>query len=247
LYLCNRNQNKTISKLKQSRIKTELKNIVSHKAFSVFALVWKNGYNMKTNNVSVREVQVTNRNAKAQVSSVSHNILFYVRALNKLAVKNEYCENKDVLSVAKNVRSLLAANVVEHMSNKEYFHASAFMRDYQGRVCSVCDYKGSATVTDVITNDVITEDGKQLIMSKDGQNVCILRPVTLSLTGVFNAFCAFVLRDAKAAAAAEKAAEKAANKRAKEFARLSKQFANGEISGATFRAEIARIESEIAA
>ena len=209
---------------------------------------------MKTNSVSVREVQVTNRSAKAQVSNVSHNILYYVRALNKLAVKNEFCENKDVLTVAKNVRSLLSANVVEHMSNKEFFHASAFMRDYQERACYVCDYKGSATINDVITNDVITEDGKQLIISKDGRSVCVLRPVVLSLSGVFNAFCAFVLRDAKAAAAAEKEAAKAAkestkaaNKRAKEIARLSKQFANGEISGATFRAEIARLESEIAA
>lgn len=209
---------------------------------------------MKTNSISVREVQVTNRSAKAQVCNVSHNILYYVRALNKLAVKNEYCDNKDVLTVAKNVRSLLSANVVEHMSNKEYFHASVFVRDYQGRACNVCDYKGSVTIADVITNDVITEDGKQLIMSKDGQSVCVLRPVTLSLSGVFNAFCAFVLRDAKAAAAAEKEAAKAAkestkaaNKRAKEIARLSKQFANGEISGATFRAEIARLESEIAA
>lgn len=210
---------------------------------------------MKTNNnISVKDIQVTNKSAKAQVNNVSHNILYYVRALNKLAIKNEYCDSKDVLSVAKNVRALLAANVVERMSNKEYFHASAFVRDYQGRVCGVCDYKGNMTILDVMTNNVITEDGKQLILSKDGQNVCVLRPITLSLSGVFNAFCAFVLRDAKAAAAAEKAAAKAAkestkaaNKRAKEIARLSKQFAKGEISGATFRAEIARIESEIAA
>ena len=225
--------------------------------------MWENGCIMTKSVSNYQDAKAMKRNAVNDVKAVSHNILFYVRSLNKLAAKNEFCEKVNVNELAKTFKSLLPENIKANMKANEYFHASVFCKDYMNRVCKVSEYKGANVTVNQVINEggaIFTDtngqkvNGKEIRLNASGDGLVILSPITMTLHGVCAAFGDVVTANAKAIdekiKAEKKAAKesaKAANKRAKEIARLSKQFANGEISGATFRTEIARLESEMAA
>lgn len=211
---------------------------------------------MKTNAKVQTNVQKFNEVAnvaKKSIKEVSHNLLYWVRVLNKFAAKNDFIDNKSVLNIAVLAKDKLSEETQSKMKKNQYFHAALFAQDYLGRACTVRKYSGAISKNEVLQNEVITDKGKQIILDASGDNLCILCPVSLSLSGVFGAFCEVLKKDAQILdniAREEKRREReetrAQNAKKREFNKLfkdlQKQYKNGEISGNTFRYERAKLE-----
>ena len=211
---------------------------------------------MKTNAKVQTNVQKFNEVAnvaKKSIKEVSHNLLYWVRVLNKFAAKNEFIDNKSVLSIAKLAKEKLTEETQSNMKNAQYFHASLFTQDYAGRACTIRKYAGAISKEEVLQNEVICDKGKQIILDASGENLCVLCPVSLSLVGVFSAFCEVLKKDAQTLdniAREEKRRQReetrAQNAKKREFNKLfkelQKQFKSGEISSNTFRYERAKLE-----
>ena len=187
--------------------------------------------NNNTNNTNERNTQsahVTNtqrvnasaREAREQVRIVGKSLMYYINQLNKLARKNEYCEAINVREFGKEIQKI--------HGQKDLFHACVFTRDSQGRACVVAHSKRMPVWGFSLVN-----------VSPEGYDY--LRPISLSLVGVLNAFAKVArtkartadaqereqAREAKAKEKAQKAYDKA---RAKKLAEVMKQVTSGALT-----------------
>ena len=178
---------------------------------------------MKTNNTptNLQNAKVVTKSVKSDIASVSHNIMFYVRTLNKLAQKNEFVEKTNVYELAKNIRALLPSDILAKCKGNEYFRAELFTRDYMKRVCVCKEYaKVSFAEIAASANEIATDArGYEIRINKDGNGLVILCPLSLSLIGVTRAYC-YIL---ESAARAEDARVRAEAKAQKECARANKK------------------------
>lgn len=145
------------------------------------------------------------KEGKKQIAVASKNIFFLQKQLRTLAKKNEYCDGQSVANVAKAVRN--------YTHGGSLFDISAFIVDNYGRFCYVRTSKKCPTF------------GKDLV-NVDKNGWAFLQPVTLTLQGVFNAFCIVASAELKALERAEKAAiceeEKAQKQAQKEAEKAQK-------------------------
>lgn len=131
------------------------------------------------------------KEGKRQIAVASKNIYFLQKQLRTLAKKNEFCDGQSVANVAKAVRN--------YTHGGSLFDISAFKVDNYGRFCYVRTSKKCPVF------------GKDLVnVNENGWT--FLQPVSLTLQGVFNAFCIVASAELKALEKAEKQAKKDAEK-----------------------------------
>ena len=160
--------------------------------------------------------------AKVEVKKACKDIFFLRAQLRTLARKNEYCEGKDVAKVAKAVRNYTNGGCL--------FDLNAFMVDAFGNYC----YK--------ITRTTVNAFGKK-------EKYVTTRNITLSVTGLFNAFCAVAKAEIKAIEEAEYNAKCAEEKAQKAHIRnvnmklkeLAKALDKGILSKAEYNAKVAAL------
>ena len=171
-----------------------------------------------------KSVNFTNdvKTAKVEVKKASKDIFFLRAQLRTLARKNEYCEGKDVAKVAKAVRNYTNGGCL--------FDLNAFMVDAFGNYC----YK--------VTRTTVNAFGKK-------EKYVTTRNITLTVTGLFNAFCAVAKAEIKAIENAEFeslcAEEKAQKARAKVLKNkvkdLQKALDKGIITESEYNAKVAAL------
>lgn len=167
---------------------------------------------MKTTKFNAKSVEFRTiaKEGKMQVKTAARNIFFLQKELRNLARKNDFCDGKSVANVAKAVRN--------YTKGGSLFDLAAFSKDTKGRFCTVSKSAKCPSFGKDITN--VTPEGWYY-----------LQPVTLTLNGVFAAFCKVAAAEIKAIEKAEKAAiceeekaEKAAIKAAKKAERQKERF-----------------------
>lgn len=142
-----------------------------------------------------KEVKQITATAVAQVDEVSHNIMYYVRALNSLAAKNDFCDGIKVLDLGVLCQELLTPEQQQKMKCGQLFSAYLFKKDSRGRSCVVKVSKRCPRFgLDLYS---VNEKGWEY-----------LAPVTLSLKGVCHAFKYVVDSAAKAKETETKKANK---------------------------------------
>lgn len=142
-----------------------------------------------------KETKQITATAVAQVNEVSHNIMYYVRALNALAAKNDFCDGVKVLDLGVLCQELLTADQRKRMKCGQLFSAYLFKKDSKGRACIVKVSKRCPRFgLDLYS---VNENGWQY-----------LAPITLTLAGVCRAFKYVVDSAAKAKETEAKKANK---------------------------------------
>lgn len=200
---------------------------------------------MKTTS-NYKNVNTTAKAAVSEVKNAQRNILYWVRALNALANKNEFCEGVAVMDLGIICQRLLSTEVRTRMKAGQFFHASLFTRNYLGQPCTLRKVSGA------ILGGLIDAKGREVVSNGDG-TFSALVPVSLTLAGVVSAFKYVAEKAAreqdrleKAEKAAAKAAEKAAREHAKAQKDLRRQFLNGEISSSTYTRKVKELNAKAA-
>lgn len=193
----------------------------------------KNRFNQK----SVEFVD-NKKAANEQIKKATDSIFFWRKNLVSLSVKNEYCDGKSVALVEKAVRN--------YTKGGQKWDVNVFSKDFCGRFCLVAKYTEKAvSLADLQHGDVLTDSkGREIIVSNN-DTLAVLKPISMNLKAVFNAFCAVAAKEIKAIEKAEKdticaeekaekarikAIEKAEKIRVRKLNELQKKHENGLIS-----------------
>lgn len=137
---------------------------------------------MKKNTIKSASFKVESAEGKKQVKKAANDIIFWRNSLRTLARKNEYCDSKSVAKVAKAVRNYTNGGCL--------FDLNAFVIDSKGRYCTISKAAKCPAFGKDIAN--VTPDGW-----------FYLQPITLTLNGVFAAFCKVAANEIKKIEAAE--------------------------------------------
>lgn len=174
----------------------------------------KNRFNQKS-----VEFADNKKAASNQIEKATGSIFFWRKQLISLSVKNEYCEGKSVAIIEKAVRN--------YTKGGQKWDVNIFTKDYCGRFCLVAKYtENLVTLYDLQHGDVITDSkGREVIVSNNN-NLAVLKPISMNLKAVFNAFCTVAAKEIKAIEKAEKdsicAEEKAEKERIKAIEKAEK-------------------------
>ena len=179
---------------------------------------------MEKKNVSesanmVKEFNATAKAAKVQVKKAQSPI-YFTNELNKLAKKNAYCDGKPVREIGKKIATI-------HGRKGVLFDICVFKKDFAGRSCLVSAYSGNMMPEQYKAENgaIITDDkGREIVLSSDGAALVTLVPVTLSLSGVLDAFCKIGRVEVKETAKAIKAEEKAVKQAIKLGEKVQKEI-----------------------
>lgn len=208
---------------------------------------------MKTTNLNELAASKIAANARKDLKKI--NPFYYVNELNKLARKNEFCENVNIKVLQDRCKKL---------HNGRYgFDVSLFEKDYLNRFCT-CKKVAFTEVPfmqeDANYGDILAINGKEIRFSTDGFYAVIYVPITISLAGFITAFQKVVSEkenaekaakaaEEKAAKAAERAAKAAAKENAaaakakeKQISALVSKFVQGEITKEELNAQILAID-----
>lgn len=171
---------------------------------------------------SANNVKNVNNAAKGALQDIKRlSFMYFVNQLNRLAKKNEFCENV-------NVRELLTA--YKEATGQAAFSSSSFEKDTFHRSCIVKAYKGAITAEALheamAHGDTLSDDkGQELILSADGQAVRVLAPIALTLPAVLNAFKVVTLPAAREADKEARAKVREEKKQARAALRAEKKQA----------------------
>lgn len=176
---------------------------------------------MKTNRFNQKSADfVDNKKAASiQIEKATNSIFFWRKNLISLSAKNEYCDGKSVSLVEKAVRN--------YTKGGQKWDVNVFVKDYCGRFCLVAKYmENVVSLEDLQHGDVITDSkGREIIVSNDS-TLAILKPISMNLKAVFNAFCTVAAKEIRAIEKAEKdticAEEKAEKERIKAIEKAEK-------------------------
>ena len=178
----------------------------------------KKYFNVESIN-NVKNLNATTKKAKADVKARS--FMYYVNDANKMAKKNEWCNNT-------NVRDL--QNALKEATGFATFVTSVFPKDYERRSCLVKAYKGAVTAEalkeamahgETLTND----KGHELILSADGQAVRALVPIACNTPAVLDAYKAIIMPAAREADSTARAKVREEKKQARAALRSEKKQA----------------------
>ena len=172
-----------------------------------------------------KEVKEVTTSAVNQVSEVSHNIMYYVRALNALASKNDFCDGVKVLDLGLLCQELLTPEQRQKMKCGQFFSAYLFKKDSKGRACVVKVSKRCPRF------------GLDLY-SVDETGWLYLAPVSLTLSGVCRAFKYVVDSAAKPNDTKAKTATKAAKSVKAKANMLAKSLKYGIITKEEYEAQM---------
>ena len=175
---------------------------------------------MKKNTIKSTTFKAESVAGKNEVKKASANIFFLRNELRALARKNEYCEAKSVAKVAKAVRNYTNGGCL--------FDLNAFT---------------------LINGEYFIKVEKKTESMYGKETYITTQKITLTLTGLFNAFCKVAAKEIKALEAAEykqlceeEKAQKAA-KRAREskIKLLNKALTKGIITEEEYNAKVAAL------
>lgn len=170
--------------------------------------------------------QVTNRAALNNTAKGAREDLrersnmYFVNVLNRMARKNEYMNNVNVLDL-------------QHMycavSGEKQFSLRMFTPDYLGRPCYICKYKGERKVQDLQHGEIVTDKGNELRISATNPDTLVMyRAISKSESGFVNAFRAVLApyaaeqdKEQREQQRAERKAERAAESKAKRAERAA--------------------------
>ena len=169
-----------------------------------------------------------------------------------MSQKNEFCEGVKVATVEKAVRN--------YTKGGEKWSVNVFDKDYQGRFCTTAKYTENVyTVNDLLSGEIVTDSkGREIILSGDSQTLLVLQPVTMSLIGVFNAFCKvaakeireiektqkdLICEEERAQKRHEKEIEKAKKIRVRKLNELAKKLENGAISAFEYNQKVSELNA----
>lgn len=200
------------------------------------------------NNISANEFQSISESAKGQIRSVAVNPFYYINQLNKLAAKNEYCDNTAVKPFA---------DILKGLHGQRYgFTPDILEKDSFGRFVTRSKFRGIfATVGDCVDYE-LDNKGREII--RENGEYIVLCPIAFSLVAFFNAFKRAAKvhiidnekqrkQAAKEAEKAEKKAQRDAERQRKQnekcAAELSRRYMNGEISEQYFNEAIASLKA----
>ena len=183
---------------------------------------------MKKNTIKSTTFKAESVAGKSEVKKASVNIFFLRNELRALARKNEFCDSKSVAKVAKAVRN--------YTNGGSLFDLDAFEIDSKGRYCTV----SRSAKCPSFGKDIAS-------VTPEGWNY--LQPITLTLNGVFAAFCKVAAKEIKALEAAEykqlceeeKAAKAAKRARESKIKTLNKALTKGVLTQEEYNAKVAAL------
>lgn len=161
---------------------------------------------MKTNELKTNELSKAVKNDIKKVSA-----FYFVNELNKLAKKNEFCENVNIAELSNRLKTI---------HNERYgFNVNVLTKDYKGRFCTTSKIKAEKVMP--VNEGINIETGFELmvdaktgfeLMVDENNNYIICRPIAPTLIAYINAFVQVVRRAEKAKEEAEKVAKIEAKK-----------------------------------
>lgn len=209
---------------------------------------------MKTNRFNAESVNFATikNDAKVEIKKATNSIFFWRKQLVAMSQKNEFCEGMKVSTIEKAVRN--------YTKGGQKWDVSIFPKDYLGRFCTTAKYTENVyTVNDLISGDIITDSkGREMLLSGDSQTLLVLQPVTMSLVGVFNAFCKvatkeirdiekaqkdLICEEERAQKRHEKEIKKAQKIKVRKLNELAKKLEKGEISAYEYNKKVSELNA----
>ena len=175
---------------------------------------------MKKNNVKSATFKIESTEGKNEVKKASVNIFFLRNELRALARKNEFCDSKSVAKVAKAVRNYTNGGCLFDLNAFTLINGEYFIK---------------------VEKKTESKYGKETYITT--------QRITLTLNGLFNAFCKVAAKEIKALEAAEykqlceeeKAAKAAKRARESKLKALNKALIKGILTEEEYNAKVAAL------
>lgn len=177
---------------------------------------------MKTSIFSVKSFNSAAKESRKELKGTFANPFVICNLLNK-AAKGDFSKVENAENVTRENLARVAAELKRQHGGRypftfDFLTGSGLFGKFDGVLCSVYDAPQSAK-NDLLHGDTITDGkGRELCINSAGDVIAKGRAVSLTVSGLFGAFCRAakveIVTNEKAAKAAEKAAQKAAKEKA---------------------------------
>jgi hypothetical protein len=197
--------------------------------------------------INSKEFNAAARGARIELKGVFSNPFVVCNLLNK-AAKGDFSKIENAANFSRENLSIVAKELKRQHGGRypfdfDYLKSSSLFGVFDGVLCALHDAADNEVNRNAILHgeQITDEKGRFLAFDENGSIVAVGAPVSLTINGVFNAFC-------KAAKVDITANEKAAKEAAKEAKKAEKQRAKFEkikkAVFAVFTADVARLFSD---
>lgn len=194
--------------------------------------------------INSREFNAAAKGARIELKGVFSNPFVVCNLLNK-AAKGDFSKIENAVNFSRENLSIVAKELKRqhggrYAFNFDYLKASYLFGVYDGALCTLYDAPDNESTRNALLHgeQITDEKGRFLAFDKNGSIVAVGAPVSLTINGVFNAFCRAAKVDISTNEKAEKAAAKEAKKAEKEAAKFEKMK---KAVFAVFTADVAKL------
>ena len=204
---------------------------------------------------SVSEFNVVSKAANNELKNEFSNPFIICNLLEK-AAKGDFEKVANVEGLSRENLANVAFNLKKAHKQKHAFNfayllnSGLYCLDYLGKLCTTSKYEGANEKAALNCGEIVCDTKGNELRLNEGGEIVVLKKVSLTIIGIFNAFKkalkAEISKAEKAEKAAKKAAEKAAkaalskaqkkaiNAKEKAYKELCAKFYKGEICAAEF-------------
>lgn len=197
--------------------------------------------------INSKEFNAAAKGARIELKGVFANPFVICNLLNK-AGKGDFSKIENACNFTKENLSIVAKELKRQHGGRyafsfDYLKNSYLFGIFDGVLCTLHDAQDNVANRNALLHGETVTDakGRLLAFDKNGSVVAIGAPVSLTINGVFNAFCRAAKVDIHANEKAAKVAEKEAKKAEKEKAKFEKMK---KAVFAVFGKDIARLFSD---
>lgn len=179
---------------------------------------------------SVNEFNATSKDAKSEINGIFKSPFVVINLLNK-AAKGDFSKVANCSTLkAENLKKVAKAVKGMHKYSTPFafnflLDSGVCVKDFNGRLCYVCKWESQADFAAINNGEIVCNNKGMELVINDGK-VYVLRPVILSIIGVYNAFAKVVKNDVKET---EKESKKAAKARESKELKAAKARLNNAI------------------
>lgn len=178
--------------------------------------------------INSKEFNAAAKGARVELKGVFNNPFVVCNLLNK-AAKGDFSKIENAVNFSRENLSIVAKELKRQHGGRypftyDYLKNSYLFGVFDGVLCALHDAKDNDANRNALLHgeQIIDEKGRYLSFDKNSSIVAIGSPVSLTINGVFNAFCKAAKVDISANEKAAKEREKAAKKEEKERAKFEK-------------------------
>lgn len=178
--------------------------------------------------INSKEFNAAAKGARIELKGVFNNPFVICNLLNK-AAKGDFSKIENAANFSKENLAIVARELKRQHGERyafsfDYLKSSYLFGVFDGVLCAVFDANDNESNKNALLHgeQITDEKGRFLAFDKNGSIVAVGTPVSLTINGLFNAFCRAAKVDITANEKAAKEREKAAKKAEKEKAKFEK-------------------------